>query len=265
MTSSLEPQFDLIKQYLFGEVETFCKTHQAILTKETLLEHINSTYEQFERSISSKPKRKLKLKLKLKPKDTKSDIQNIIQSINTLSVENDKPKVKPKKLKVKVNTNAYNDFVEICKTKQLEYFQFYDENNWIGPAINIPLDEHDNVKSYFSKIKLKIISGTNFYLLHPKVSLKDTIVYPDGVVESCKLEQTSLIAGNSDSEAESVSIYDAVTDAESDEGEIVELDEWVFSGVKYLIDLETNTVYSFQTNEPIGKKIDEFNIDFDLD
>ena len=162
---------------------------------------------------------------------------------------------------------SLQNFVEICKTSKLQYFQFYDENNWIGPAINIPLDEIEKVKSYFSKIKLKIISGTNFYLLHPTVSLNDTIVYPDEVVESCKLEQTSLIAGNSDSEdeAESISIYDAATDDELDEGEIVELDEWVFRGVKYLIDLETNTVYSFQTNEPIGKKIDDFNIDFDLD
>jgi hypothetical protein len=256
----LASQFDMIKQYIFGEVEQFCKTHQAILTKETLLENIDITHETYERSTSTKPKVKPKLKLKLKPKpkpkaNDDDSIQSLIQPISTLSLDDVKttPKQKHKKLKVKTNTNTntYNEFVEICISNKIQYFQFYDEDNWIGPAINIPLEDHDTVQSYFSKIKLTIISGTNFYLLHPKVSLKDTIDYPDKDVESCKLEQTSLIAGNSDSEDE------------LDEGELLELDEWVLNDVKYLIDLETNTVYSFQTNEPIGKKIDEFNIEFD--
>ena len=267
MSTNLASQFDDIKKYLFGEVEQYCKEHQAVLTKSTLLKHINITYEDFERTTSSKPKPKHKLRPKPKSKATNSsDIQDVINSISTLSLESTKPKPKKLKVKSKVNVNAYNDFVEICKSKNLSYFQFYDEDNWIGPAINIKLDEHDSVKSYFSKIKLKIIPGTNFYLFHPLDSLTDSIEYPDESIESCKLEQTSLIAGNSDSETDS--IYDKETDNdddldELDEGELVELDEWVYSGVKYLIDLKTNTLYSFQTNEPIGKKIDDFNIEFD--
>ena len=42
---------------------------------------------------------------------------------------------------------------------------------------------------------------------------------------------------------------------------ILELDEWEFQDVKYLIDESNNTIYSDQTHERIGKKIDEFNIE----
>jgi hypothetical protein len=41
---------------------------------------------------------------------------------------------------------------------------------------------------------------------------------------------------------------------------VLELDEWFFQDVKYLIDESNNILYSYQTHERVGKKVDEFNI-----
>ena len=73
------------------------------------------------------------------------------------------------------------------------------------------------------------------------------------VNDNCKLESHSLIVSNSEDE-----IYNQTTDDE------VELEEWKHeaTNTKYMIDPDTNILYSFHTNEPVGKKIDEFTIDF---
>ena len=70
----------------------------------------------------------------------------------------------------------------------------------------------------------------------------------------CKLEDNSLIVATSDDE-----VYNGTTDDDE-----VELEEWIHEGtnIKYMIDPNTHILYSFQTNEPVGKKIDEFTIEF---
>ena len=258
----LSSDFERIKLYIFGEVEKFCASHQTVLSKSTLTQNIDIKYEDFENSISTKPiinhiqitKPKRKLKLKVKKPDSISEIESITPQQLPSRIIKKTLKLKPKlKLKLEESIDDYTMFVNICKDNNFEYFEFYDENNWIGPAINIELSEIDKVQFHFIKIKLKILSGTNFYLLRPNVNLKDTIVYPDLEINSCKLENISLIGGNSDSD----DVYDAETDDD------VELDVWTHNNTKYQLDLKTNTLYSWETNMPIGRKIDEFNIEFD--
>lgn len=220
---------DDIKFLVLKKVERFCEEHGITLKYEDLVKHINITREEvLEPQVKPKPK-----KLFIKPKKS---IKKLI--------------LKPKKVNV-----DYTTFINICDANKLQYFQFHDEHNWVGPAINIKSDELSKVSAYFKTLKTTKITGTNFYIIRPTSSLKDdNIDYPI-FNDACKLESNSLIVPNSDDE-----IYDQTTDEE------VELEEWKHeaTNTKYMIDPYTNIVYSFHTNEPVGKKIDEFTIDFNL-
>jgi hypothetical protein len=220
---------DAIKFLVLKKITRFCGEKGITLKYEDLVKHINITREEvLESQVKPKPKPK---KLFIKPKKSKHKLI-----------------LKPKKVNV-----DYTTFINICDTNKLQYFQFHDEHNWVGPAINIKSDELSKVSEYFKTIKTTKITGTNFYIIRPTSNLKDdNIKYPI-VNDACKIESNSLIVPNSDNE-----VYDQTTDDE------VELEEWVHEGtnVKYMIDPNTHILYSFSTNEPVGKKIDEFTIDF---
>ena len=223
---------DVIKQLLFDKVEAFCGSKGITLKSKDLMKYITITRQEVEKGSVSKPVRKLIIKPKLKAK------QKLIF----------KPKPKC------VSISDYVKFVNICKEYSLSFFQFYDECNWVGPAIKIDTEDGVKVFNYFKSLNTTKITGTNFYLIHPKVNLKDETVYPE-TNDDCKLEDSSLIVPTSDDEN---SIYDQTTDDE------IELDEWRHeaTNTKYLIDPNTNILYSFQSAEPIGKKIDNFTIEF---
>jgi len=225
---------DSIKSLLLKKVERFCSTQGITLKYDDLIKHIKiSSSEVLDSKDKPKPKKKLFIKPKKSPK---------------------KLLLKPKHKKK--THEDYTIFTKICDKNSLQYFQFHDEHNWVGPAINIKSSMLSQVSLYFKSLKTTKITGTNFYIIRPNASLKDEhIIYPD-TIDGCKLEPDSLIAIHSDNE-----IYDQTT--EEDE---IELEEWKHeaTNTKYMIDPYTNTVYSFHTNEPVGKKIDEFTIDFNL-
>jgi hypothetical protein len=218
---------DAIKSLVLKKVERFCREQGITLNYEDLVKHINITREEvLDSQVKPKPK-----KLFIKPNKPK---QKLI--------------LKPKKV-----NDDYMTFINICDTNKLQYFQFHDENNWVGPAIKIDSDELSKINAYFKSLKTTKITGTIFYIIHPKASLKDdNIKYPI-INDDCKLEADSLIAPNSDDD-----VYNQTTDDE------VELEEWVHesTNTKYMIDPDTNILYSFQTNDPVGQKIDEFTIEF---
>ena len=220
---------DTIKSLLFKKIERFYSEQGITLKYDDLVKHINITKEEVLES-HEKPKPKPK-KLFIKPK-------------------------KPTKkliLKPKVNLD-YMTFITICEKNKLQYFQFHDEHNWVGPAIKIDSDELSNISIYFKSLKTTKITGTTFYIIRPSSSLKDdNITYPI-MNDECKLEDNSLIVATSDDD-----VYNGTTDDDE-----VELEEWVHEGtnIKYMIDPNTHILYSFQTNEPVGKKIDEFTIEF---
>ena len=228
---------DKIQLLLLQKVERFCSYQGITLKLDDLVKHINITPKEVLDLIDKpKPKPKPKKKILIKPK--KSTKKLIL-----------KPKIKKK------TNEDYDIFTKICDIHKLQYFQFHDEHNWVGPAINIKSSKFAEISIHFKSLKTIKITGTNFYIIHPSVSLKDDhIHYPD-IIDGCKLEPDSLIGNNSDTE-----IYDLTTDDE------IELEEWKHeaTNTKYMIDLVTNTLYSFHTNEPVGKKIDEFTIDFNL-
>ena len=148
---------------------------------------------------------------------------------------NPNPKIIPN-TKIKfIPKSKFTSFIDICHTHNFEYFHFYDIHSWSGPAIKLKdLDSMD----LFNLIDTTIINGYGFYIIRPTIQCKDNISYPK---YNNTLESNSLILNNSDDDE-------------------LELDEWYFHDVKYLLDSISNHLYCYQTNEHIGKKIDEFNI-----
>jgi len=217
---------DTIKAFIIKQINDYANINGISFPSKSLNDSVSFTRDDLDNLLKPKPK-----KIKFKPK---------------------------KKLKLKVKSkpkaNDYNKFIEMCNAHNLPYFQFFDENNWCGPAIKVNDSVYDITIDYFDTIDTKTVSGTDFYIIHPKNNLDDTIVYPKINLDSCKLENSSLMINGSDDEE---SIYNKDT-----EDEIVELDEWMHQETKYLIDSETNIVYSYQTELPIGKKIDEFTLTF---
>lgn len=172
---------------------------------------------------------------------------------------------KPIKPKIKFNVNKKNDydkFVDICKLNNLHYFKYYDEHKWEGPAIKCINSSLNVYKTYFNKIEIILLEGTMFYIIHPKKSFTDTLIYTNNKFNKINKinNRESLIPDNSDDESKSNSDSNDVSDSDSE----IETEEWDFKNTKYLID-DNNNVYSYHTNEFVGVKIDEYTIDFDSD
>ena len=193
-----------------------------------------------------------------------------INNINNIkNVKKSKFKVKPpkfKKPKFKVkNKNDYLDFVNKCKELNLTCFEYYDENNWVGPATKICKSSLD-ITNNFDKIKT--LEGPTFIIIRPIVYLPDISIKYD----LFRVNTTSLIPYNSDdeteteygSETETETEYGSETETESSSETETETEDWYFNGMKYLLDSKNN-LYSYNTNEFMGRKISEYKIDFNAE
>ncbi|MBT6324763.1 MAG: hypothetical protein HOJ35_02245 [Bdellovibrionales bacterium] len=212
-------------------------------------------------------------------------IKNINPKENIISRNNQKNmkfKIKPKKpvkFKVKDKENlkpsVFSQFVEICDSNDILYFQFNDELNWKGPAIKINPDTFDNNK--FRSIDIHILYGYGFGILRPKTYEDDSnIEYEPINYNECKLEDEDIEMYNSDDEpnedadeevdeeVENTEINKEDDNSCESEEEII-LEEWKFEPTNtiYLIDQETNNLYSNETETFVGKRLDDHNIDFD--
>jgi hypothetical protein len=241
-----------IKAHILKQVEAFSLEQGISFPKGILSKNISLSREDIESIVnppSIKKKKMKKMQFNIKPKR--------------------KFNIKPKK------QTDYNIFVSICNQHELEYFEFYDEHNWCGPALKVDEAEYDIIVGYFNSLEVHSVSGTDFFIIHPKNKCENNITYKDEPIESCQLEPTSLIIPTSDEdvsdndikEAEAkpeANIYDQTTDEEGEAScEELELEEWTHEDthIKYLLDPSNNNLYSLQTTELIGRKIDEFTIE----
>ena len=168
---------DAIKQHILKQVEVFSLEQGISFPKGVLYKNISLSREDIESIVnppSIKKKKKKKVQFNIKPKR--------------------KFNIKPKK------QTDYNIFVSICNKHGQEYFEFYDENNWCGPALKVDEAEYDVIIGYFNSIEVHSVSGTDFYIIHPKNKCENNITYKDEPIESCQLEPTSLIIPTSDDE-----------------------------------------------------------------
>jgi len=218
-------------------------------------------------------KTKFKFKIKTPQNDSSMDV-------DTNTPKKIPFKIKPKqptkfKFKVKQKLPQYNpqaqykDFVAFCLKHNLPYFQFYDVDNWRGPATKIEQNEleqrlelFDNAQAYLHTI---VLNGYGFAIVKPIQNLDDSdIEYRDTYFDACKFTDEPLIPYNSDmdNESDDDDIYDATTDEEIEVEEEFIAEEWIYDGVTYLLDTSTNYLYFPSTLEFIGKKTSEFSIDF---
>jgi len=152
---------------------------------------------------------------------------------------------KPTKFKFKPNKkSSFKIFIDLCTKHNIPYFNFNDINSWNGPAIKCN-DTH--TPSLFKSLDTTIINGYGFNIIRPTTQCINCFIYP---IYNDTLEESSLILNYSDDDDEHSDVLE----------EVLELDEWFFQDVKYLIDESNNILYSYQTHERVGKKVDEFNI-----
>jgi hypothetical protein len=175
----------------------------------------------------------------------KSDLEHNIN----ISIKDIKPKpkikFKPKskiKFKLKPKSN-YKIFINICNSNNIVYFQYYDEHNWTGPAIKIDNTDYNTIK-FFSKFNYTTINGTDFHLIRPSTFEDDSKINYDNA---------------------NAIITNSTANYNSDDQSTDELitEEWEYRNTIYLLDKETNNVYTYQTMEFVGKKTDDYEIDFD--
>ena len=239
MTPTLEQTLQNVVSYLGNQ--------GIVVDYQELHSHILSTTK----TCNNETKKKT---FKIKPKPKK---QAKINKEN----ENTKPKKIKFKPKPKTEKTDYQRFVEICNQNNLYYFQFNDEFNWKGPSIKIDVDTF-NV-SIFGDLEIHILEGYGFAILRPKNHESDKkIVYDEVNYEQCKLLDEDILSLNG-SDDESNHGYNSDTEVDDDEAVLTEDWTYVPDNVVYQLDTKTNNIYCNQTNQYVGKKIDDFNIDYD--
>ncbi len=190
---------------------------------------------------------KKKIKFKPKPKKPTNSTTKKIKF---------KPKKKPQQ-----KPSDFTRFVEICNNHNLYYFQYNDENNWKGPSIKIELDNFD--LSIFNDIELHMLEGFGFCILRPKnFECDKKIVYNELNYEHCKLMDEDILSLNGSDDETEDECYNADTDYDEEE---IYTEDWTFipENVVYQLDTKTNNIYCNKTNQYVGKKIDDFTIDYD--
>jgi hypothetical protein len=234
MNPPLKQTLEIVISYLEkqGVVVDYNELHTHIVSNTT--------------TFSNEPKKKT---FKIKPK------RKSLSNTNTSKVK--KIKFKPK---LKSKQNDYQRFVDICNTNNLYFFQFNDEFNWKGPSIKIDIDNFD--LSIFDNLEIHILEGYGFGILRPKNNESDKkIVYNEINYDNCKLLEEDIHSLNgSDDEND---VYQAETDCDDDDAVLTEDWTHIPDNVIYQIDRKTNNIYCNQTNQYVGKKIDDFNIDYE--
>ena len=220
-------------------------------------------------------KTKFKFKIKTPLNDSSMDVHPNTPKKIPFKIKPNQTKKIPFKIKPKLPTQPlynrdtqYKDFVAFCLNNQLPYFQFYDVDNWRGPATKIEQNEleqrlelFDNAQQHLHTI---VLNGFGFAIVKPIENLDDSdIEYKDNYFDACKFTDEPLIPYNSDMEIDSDDdVYEATTDEEIEVEEEFIAEEWTYDNVTYLLDTSTNYLYFPSTLEFIGKKTSEFSIDF---
>ena len=232
-------------QTTLSHVITFLNTQGVVVDYNDLHNYIIENVDT--QPNNSKKKEKPK-KIKFKPKP------------NVLEKPVEKPKKKIK-FKAKPKQSDFAKFITICNKHNLYYFQYNDEHNWKGPSIKIDNENFDF--SIFGGLELHLLEGYGFSILRPKSFECDKkIEYNELNYEQCKLMDEDILSLNGSDDDSNDDNYDDDTDY--DEEEII-TEDWTFipKNIIYQLDTKTNNIYCNQTNQYVGKRIDDFTIDFD--
>lgn len=190
------------------------------------------------------------------------ELESNVKISNKFKFKVNKP---DKKVKFKVSTknkqisslSVYNRFANICRDNNIVYFRFNDEYDWVGPAIKVDEDDIIDLK-IFNGIDIHVLDGYGFSIIRPTKQESDLhLSYDFSQYKLCKINQTQTNY-HSDSDSYSNSHSES-------ESECIDTEDWFFdpTNTLYQLDTKTNNVYSNQTYDFIGRRIDDHTIDFD--
>ena len=108
-------------------------------------------------------------------------------------------------------SNHFQLFVNFCRLHQITFFQFYDSNNWIGPAIKVAQPQIEHVYSLLESQPFDTISlgGLGFAIIRPSQHLQDNTIYSQSNYELLSFTHTPIIPYTSDNESNDDDDYSA--------------------------------------------------------
>lgn len=209
---------------------------------------------------------------------TQNTTQNTTQTPSTQTpIQKNKFKIKrknntqPKRFAIKRKTlNHYQLFVKFCRLHQLSFFQFYDSNNWIGPAIKL---KHPHIELVYSLLETQpfdtiSLGGFGFAIIRPSQHLQDNTIYPQSNYQLLSFTHQPIIPYHSDSDDFNHSQSDSDDSIDIHSEQELSLDshfvaeEWIYNTTKFLLDSSTNYLYCPNTLQYLGKKTGQFSIDY---
>ena len=182
-----------------------------------------------------------------------------------------KNNTQPKRFAIKRKTlNHYQLFVKFCRLHQLSFFQFYDSNNWIGPAIKL---KHPHIELVYSLLETQpfdtiSLGGFGFDIIRPSQHLQDNTIYPQSNYQLLSFTHQPIIPYHSDSDDFNQSQSDSDDSIDIHSEQELSLDshfvaeEWIYNTTKFLLDSSTNYLYCPNTLQYLGKKTGQFSIDY---
>lgn len=172
--------------------------------------------------------------IKVDPKELDKAIPTFVPQKSESSIRIIRKKKKTPKLNIV--RFKYSDFVSICKRNNIQYFPFNDINSWSGPAINITKEKLEETLELFKKKDIHLVKRGDgeFTIIRPKSLEEDKTKYPQVVFD---------------------------TDDE-DEVDSENWVKWKYNGAFYWHDTETDLLYCYETENKVGRKIDNFQAEF---
>ena len=171
------------------------------------------------------------------------DSKELERSIQVFSPEKTKTiklvrKKTPRKPKFNVIKFTYKKFVDICIKNKIQYFPFNDINSWCGPAINISKEKLEETLELFKKKDIHLVErgDAEFTIIRPKHLEEDKTKYPNVIFDP--------------------------DDSDEDEIDCDNWEKWKFNGTFYWHDTETDLLYCYETENKVGRKIDNYQAEF---
>ena len=169
-----------------------------------------------------------------------------------------------KRFPIKRKKNHFQLFVNFCRLHQITFFQFYDSNNWIGPAIKVTQPQIEHVYSLLESQPFDTISlgGLGFAIIRPSQHLQDNTIYSQSNYELLSFTHTPIIPYTSDNESNDDNDYSANDDDDISLDTQFIAEEWTYNTTTFLLDTTTNYLYCPNSLQYLGKKTGEFSIDY---
>ena len=186
-----------------------------------------------ENAFNSPNKEDIKDIPKMFIKKKKNNKQN--KSIESYLENTNKMIIKKKRISPKQFDNEYAYFVYMCQSLSLEYYKYKLSNLWDSPAIIIKQTKN-NLCNIRQKFDIELIIDI--------LEDQQIAIYPKKINNSSSIKYTKQYEFNNYTRKQTY----------NDNVNNVEVLDWTFNDVEYLLDTHTNNVYDIDSQIIIGKR-----------